>query len=750
MSDLAKSRAQRPPGSLAAQGPCAGAPAYPQAPQGGLRRTDEPATQMGVQFVLNALRQWWLIATPVGLLLAAAGGAIIYFTFEPVYEASAWIQIRHTPPSLLFRPDGEGSRGSERFVETQRELLRSPMVLGPVLSRPDIAKIPELAAEERPLGWLTGQLQLQAVGRSELFKVLFRSQRPEDAIRLVNAVTDSFFRTRDQDEAGRMRRVIELLDQERNRRESEVKRLREDVRRLTIEATGKDPFVAGSDLEPMRLYPLGGLHTRLVTTQVEREVLEAQKKAFEGSAADEATEVSETMISRAVDQDPQIQGLELRIQENRRKLQEAQTMVTRPGDNPICRELSRKIAQDESTLTRMRDQFGADAQADLQAAMAAQREDQLAQLREQLTRLELTEKALRARYDEERQQVKRGTGQSVELDFKRAELTEQQEVFNLIASRITQLRTEQRAPERVTLLKKADQSDVVAPVESVPYKKLVLAICLGFFAPFGLAIGWERIVRRISDAQSLEQESHLAVLGEIARLPVRRVGSAAAVPTRRREGFRLFEESIDSVRTALVLAEDLQDMKVLAVTSAASNEGKTSFAAQLAVSMARASGQPTLLIDGDLRSPDIHKVFDIPQSPGLAEVLSSEVSLQEAVATEAHEHVHVLPAGKARASPHKLLGNGAFQARLEQIITTYRYVVVDTPPVLAAGEALVLAKAADAAIVCAMRDVSRASQIRKASRRLISAGCRPVGAVLNGIPAKRYRYTYGRYHFGED
>jgi Mrp family chromosome partitioning ATPase len=72
-------------------------------------------------------------------------------------------------------------------------------------------------------------------------------------------------------------------------------------------------------------------------------------------------------------------------------------------------------------------------------------------------------------------------------------------------------------------------------------------------------------------------------------------------------------------------------------------------------------------------------------------------------------------------------------------------VIIDTPPVLAASEALVLAKAADATLMCAMRDVSRADQIRKASERLLAAGGRPVGTVLSGVPTHRYNYRYGTY-----
>jgi capsular exopolysaccharide synthesis family protein len=208
---------------------------------------------------------------------------------------------------------------------------------------------------------------------------------------------------------------------------------------------------------------------------------------------------------------------------------------------------------------------------------------------------------------------------------------------------------------------------------------------------------------------------------------------------------KVFEESVDSLRTSLTLSEELSEMRILAVTSAVNHEGKTSVAAQLAVSLARATQHLTLLIDGDLRSPDIHRLFEIPESPGFAEVLAGQCSLEQAIVTNWGKHVHLLPAGTLRASPHKLLGNGAREWLRSNLPNRYRYVIIDTPPVLAASEALVLAKAADACLLCTLRDVSRMGQVKKAQQRLEAAGSYPAGLVLNGLPTRTYAQRYGSY-----
>ena len=154
---------------------------------------------------------------------------------------------------------------------------------------------------------------------------------------------------------------------------------------------------------------------------------------------------------------------------------------------------------------------------------------------------------------------------------------------------------------------------------------------------------------------------------------------------------------------------------------------------------------PTLLIDGDMRAPDIHQIFEIPLSAGLADVLDGKVALDDAINRSWSEHVHLLPAGELSKSPHKLLGSSALRILLEEARRNYRYVVIDTPPVLAASEALVIAKSSDRTIVCAMRDFSRESHVRMAHERLRSTGADTLGTVLNGVPVRSYAARYGSY-----
>ncbi len=333
-----------------------------------------------------------------------------------------------------------------------------------------------------------------------------------------------------------------------------------------------------------------------------------------------------------------------------------------------------------------------------------------------------------------------GVADIVKLEFEQAELGRAMDVLNRIESGWFELRTEKDAPARVVLFDRAGRPD--APVK-VPYARMGIAALVGFCLPFVLVVGWERIVRRIGDAGTAREgdesggdRGDCPPAGEDQEAARRDLAADDAEPAALRGKHRQHEDLSGACR-------GFEGRQGVRGHQRNGHEGKTSVAAQLALSLARASGKPTLLIDGDMRDPDLHDVFEVARTPGLAEVLAGDCELESAIVPSWSPHVFLLPAGELKTSPHQLVGNGALRSVLERTSEKYGYVVIDTPPILSAAESLVLAKAADASLVCAMQDVSRAGQVRSACQRLVAAGCRPVAAVLNGVSPRHYGYRYG-------
>jgi capsular exopolysaccharide synthesis family protein len=216
---------------------------------------------------------------------------------------------------------------------------------------------------------------------------------------------------------------------------------------------------------------------------------------------------------------------------------------------------------------------------------------------------------------------------------------------------------------------------------------------------------------------------------------------------RTNQALDIYEESIDSLRACLILPREHRELQILGVASSVPGEGKTSVATQLAVSIARSTGHRTLLVDADLRSPDVHNVFHLANEPGLAKVLDGAALLDDAIDTSWSPTVHVLPAGQLHKSPHELFGNGRWRSLLEDLRPRYEHIIIDTPPVLAASEALAIGSQADATVFCVLRERSREDQIKLAYKRLTAAGGKVLGVVLNAVPAHHYEFRYGSYSY---
>jgi capsular exopolysaccharide synthesis family protein len=727
------------------------------------------------QFILNALRRRWKLAVPAGVILAAASAAVVYLLFEPQFEATALLEVEERIPYVAFESKGEGR--SRAYFQTQVELMRSPWVLRPAveeLAKGD--KLPrELKRQPDPVTWLGKQIKVMPAADSNLLRVVYTSPSGEDAARVVNTIQSKYFMLRNESEAKQNDRLIRILGEEVKIQSDRVSALRDKVRKLAKEMLGRDTVLGRPESEPAASRQPSDMQAHLITAEVDVTVLDARIKAGEAElesaqqrAAAEAPKqeivlskqeiaMRDLLVEKILADNPEIKRLEAVIAAKQAQYDQYLTAYVKGKDDPSCQRLQMEMQRDAHALAELRDKTRSRCrhEADLSVVMrrtesdvafVGRQREELAKLRSERGAHEILRKRLQEKYNEEQEKLRQFGGDTAELVFARDELTRAEGIFQLIARRQLELQTEQGAPARVILRHPATVPE--APLEIFPWKRILIALFAGLAAPFGLAVLWERMVRRISDTQDLERQSRLTVLGEIARLPAgRRVGRSTAAGEVVAD-FRVFEESVDHLRTILALSEGFRDTRILAVTSAANHEGKTSVASQLAMSLARVSGEQVLLIDGDMRSPDLHKLFESPLEPGLADVLAGQCPLEGAIATGWSEHVHLLPAGKLKSSPHKLLGNGAWASLLKRIPARYRHVIIDTPPVLAASEALVMTAAADASLLCVMRDVSRMDQVCKAAERLQMGGDRLVGTVLNGVPIKLYAYRYGNYGTG--
>jgi capsular exopolysaccharide synthesis family protein len=699
-----------------------------------------PSDTLTPAMIWRAVQHWWPWALATGFVLAVIGDAIVLWTFKPTYRATARLAIKDQADYLAFK----SSEPSGRFVQNQVELIRSPQVLEKVLEKQDIAQFQEILEQPSPFEWLQKNVMVKNLGGSEFFELSFADSDATHAAAIANAICDSFYALSNERTSEQTTYILQTLKKEQERCKTNVDQLREKVRTLSKQLTGKDPFSPVADQDKNETHsPLATLQDRLALTEVEHAEIDARIKAAEEVLATATSEAPADALDRLIDARPEIVRLQEDLAADRARFEEAQR-VARPNFSEGLTKFKTQVDADEQRIKEAREKLRASMAKEYIELEANKRKVAISELRDQSAKLIVSEKFLHQQVEkliEGRVQVGENT---LELETAKADLARAESVYQRIADRILALSTETLAPERVS---RGTRASVPAEAEvKSPIRMLGMVTLAGLALPFVLAIVWERRVRRVVDPQQVMDETTLSVIGEISSLPVRHASGndSKTVDWAR----HVFEESVDSLRTTLVLSDQLKALKAIAVVSAVSQEGKTSLSAQLAISLARACGQPVLLIDADMRSPDLHEMFDVPRDPGLAAVLSGGCQVREAIrSTDANPLIHILPAGRLVQNPHSLVSHDALKNVVDRMRADYRYIVIDTPPVLSASESLVIAKVADAALICALRDASRTGQVRLTYDRLTNSGSMVAGVVLSGVPTKAYSYRYGSYAY---
>jgi capsular exopolysaccharide synthesis family protein len=302
----------------------------------------------------------------------------------------------------------------------------------------------------------------------------------------------------------------------------------------------------------------------------------------------------------------------------------------------------------------------------------------------------------------------------------------------------------------------ADQArPPVKPVFPNLRLNLALAFLFSTLGAVGIALTSDVLDNTLRDGEQVARTLRTEVIGFLPSVrgwrnrlgPVAVVKSAALVRvTDSEQAATGFDEAIRTLRNSILLSDFDRRMKSLLVTSAAPGEGKSTTAAHLALAHAE-QGHRTLLIDGDLRRPSVHRRFNIPGVLGLSNVLVSEVPWREAlVKLERPAELHILPAGPPSRRASDLIGRGLVEL-LEEASLEYDMVVLDAPPMLGFAEPLQMATAVDGVLVVARAGETPRSAVASVIATLGRLRAKVVGLVLNEVHSETSRsyYYYGHY-----
>ena len=212
-----------------------------------------------------------------------------------------------------------------------------------------------------------------------------------------------------------------------------------------------------------------------------------------------------------------------------------------------------------------------------------------------------------------------------------------------------------------------------------------------------------------------------------------------------------FIESFRTVRNRLEKEAAENGLKTILVSSALPSEGKSTVAANLAVSLAH-KDRKVVLVDADLRNPSVGRVLGLaPAEAGTGEVLRWEVPLEKAlVPYENNANLRILPGHGSLGNPAELLNREAAHGLLERLKKMADYVIIDTPPSAVVSDASIIAKYTDAAVFVVRQDFAKLDSLQEGMEMLAGTGTRVLGTVLNGTEASVFSggYGYGYYQYG--
>ncbi|EYR65126.1 chromosome partitioning protein [Actinotalea ferrariae CF5-4] len=279
-----------------------------------------------------------------------------------------------------------------------------------------------------------------------------------------------------------------------------------------------------------------------------------------------------------------------------------------------------------------------------------------------------------------------------------------------------------------------------APASPSPTRNLALGLLLGLAAGFGVAVLREMLDTKVRDEDHVAQVTESAVIAAIPH-DDSAVNDHLIVQS---NPMSLVAESFRRLRTNLQFLSAEEQPRALIVTSSLPEEGKSTTAANLALTLAD-SGARVILVDADLRRPSVANYMGLEGTAGLTTVLIGRASLEDVVQPWGAGHLHVLTSGQIPPNPSELLGSQAMAHLLGQLVQRYDHVIIDTPPLLPVTDAAVLARLTGGAIVVVGAHKVHRHQLEEGIRSLETVNARVLGIVLNRVARKQsetYAYDY--------
>jgi succinoglycan biosynthesis transport protein ExoP len=688
-----------------------GGPRSPEVISGGMDRS----------WFYHSLRRRWLLVLGMGLVLSLGTAGLLWWLFPQSASAVALFQVSSEEQSLAFSGMSNETRQFEILQKTQLALLKSYFVLQDAVRNPDISSLATIANEDDPIQWLDDNLHVSFPQESEILKIsISGSENPIELQKIVDAVAKAY-----EDRviyAARTKKLStrEVLSRSLGDLQSEIRRKMEDFEDLAKEL-GTSEGEVGTDAESRILLSEMRAQTEALTT-MRQQLLQAQTEFEIIQRQLKDPSVLESQIDANLAADPQVAMMQNQLMSIDMQLQDLQSRSRR--SSPALQRLMREKQNIQQRIAQYRSQAKQQAAASEQNSPNAMLRQVTGDYRIRSAML-LREMENIQRQLESSKEILLSKGEkSLELTVRDAELEQLKEIAHEMSLKIESWDIEMNAPQRILQIQ---QAQITPGINTIQRYLIASFGGVAAFALTCLGIAYmEFRNRRLNGPGQVDEGLGIRVVGTLPALSSRRLLDPNHPLVAQ------LTESIDGVRTLLMHDATSKQRQVVLVTSAMTLEGRTTVASQLAASLARA-GRRTLLVDGDLRRPALHALFDVPLEDGLCEVLRAEANVADVIRPSHAEGLWLLTAGYCDVDSIQALATVQLKPVFEKLRSDYDFIVIDGPPILGLSDSLLLGQYCDGARLSVLRDHSEVPKIYQAAELLRGVGIRLLGAVVNGV-----------------
>lgn len=333
---------------------------------------------------------------------------------------------------------------------------------------------------------------------------------------------------------------------------------------------------------------------------------------------------------------------------------------------------------------------------------------------------------------------------SVELQY--AQLTRETEsllqVLKLLKSRFEEAKIKRDSQECDLKILEWAQTPLAA-ISNVKSSKILFTLFIGLMVGIALAFLLEYLDQSIKEPPDVEKTLDLPLLGIVPTIET----DKAIIESSKNQGKTILEP-FRALRANLKHIAVSRHMKTIIVSSAVKGEGKTTLAANIAITFAM-DAKKVILVDGDMRRAQIHGLFHLPKKTGLYDYLLGAAEIQDILKPTVHQNLFIITTGEHPQNPAELLGSYRFDQLVKDLRTMADYVIFDSPALLPVSDGITMAPKMDACIIVVRALWTPMKAAQQAKNQLNRIGCTIIGAILNGISHSRgyYPYYYGYYRY---